>query len=96
MIPPMACEAKICQGWRISIRSFGRRRSALGATRRDTYIEAVIILEQELELRGKVAERAGHEAKQDRGGCEDGNPTSGTGKWEAWAVGRTHTRTDEA
>lgn len=35
----------------------------------NTYIEGVIKFEDELELRGKVANRTGHEAEQDGSGC---------------------------
>ena len=36
---------------------------------RATYIETVVVAEEELELSGEVAERAGHEAEQHSGGC---------------------------
>lgn len=41
----------------------------LPAWSNNTHIEAVIIFEHEFELRGEVAERAGHETEQDRSGC---------------------------
>ena len=35
-----------------------------------TYIKAVIVMEQELELRGKVAQGTGHDAEDEGGGCD--------------------------
>lgn len=37
-----------------------------------THIETVVVLEQELELRGKVAQGARHKAEEHGGSCLDG------------------------
>ncbi len=38
-----------------------------------THIKTVVVAEDELELCGEIAERAGHEAEQDSGGCMHGS-----------------------
>ena len=41
-----------------------------------THIETVVVVEQELELRGEVAERACHESEKNRGRCVDASMVS--------------------
>ena len=38
-------------------------------SKEDAYIEAIVVVQQKLELRRKIAQCAGHEAEEERGGC---------------------------
>lgn len=67
MTPPIACDAKIC-GARTSV-SYPYNDVKEG---RHAYIKTVVVAEDKLELRGEVAQGAGHEAEKHSGGYDCG------------------------